>query len=313
MLCKSFHCDICEYKTTRKDSFKKHMQTYKHYINSNNLNNHVNINVQPSIIKKYQCPTCNKIYNHRQSMYKHSKLCSSQENNSEILIQNNENKVSTIINNENNEKLSKKDDYKELIKILVEQNTNLQTMIKEMIPKIGNNNNNTIINNNKINMTLFLEQQCKDAPNMKDFIAGLQIQVGDLLHTKDKGIVNGITHIFLNGLKQLDIYQRPIHCTDSKRQTLYIKDDDCWAHGAEGRKIFSDAIQEVQAKHTKTIPEWEKQHPNWNNNDNLTEDYMKIVKYSTQFIDTNSNDENKIIRAIAKEVTLDKKQLQIED
>ena len=226
-----FCCYLCNYKTNRKSSYQKHLLTIKHILNSKNLNSNNEIDIQ----KKYKCNVCNRFYTHRQSMYKHTKLC----------ILNNSNNLNEI--EKDNQKLitlsldKEKDEYKELIKVLVEQNTNLQTMIKEMIPKIGNNNNNnnTIINNNKINMTLFLEQQCKGAPNMKDFIAGLQIQVGDLLHTKDKGIVNGITHIFLNGLKELDIYQRPIHCTDIKRQTLYIKDDDCWAHGAEGRKIFN--------------------------------------------------------------------------
>lgn len=300
-----FSCNICNYKTARKSSFQKHNLTIKHILNVKKLNSPTDSEIQ----KRYKCNVCNKHYNHRQSMHKHSKTCTFDNyvNNLNDMDKDNQ-KITTINENKDIEK----DEYKELIKVLVEQNTNLQSLIKDMIPKIGNNNN-TIINNNKINMTLFLEQQCKGAPNMKDFIASLQIQVGDLLHTKDKGIVNGITHIFLNGLKQLDIYQRPIHCTDIKRQTLYIKDDDSWSHGDEGRKIFSKAIQEVQARHTKTIPEWEKLNPNWTDNDNLTEDYMKMVKYSTQFIDTNSNDENKIIRAIAKEVVLDKKQLQIED
>jgi hypothetical protein len=311
----NFNCGLCNYKTTRKSSYQKHILSIKHILNSKNLN----IQSEPDMQKKYKCNTCNRFYSHRQSMYKHSKRCTNLISNNNNNNNYNESYLNEI--NKDNEKIisisscsseKQKDEYKELIKVLVEQNTNLQSLIKDMIPKIGNNNN-TIINNNKINMTLFLEQQCKDAPNMKDFIDGLQIQVGDLLHTKDKGIVNGITHIFLNGLKQLDIYQRPIHCTDIKRQTLYIKDDNGWAHGEEGRKIFSNAIQEVQAKHTKTIPEWEKQNPDWGNNDNLTEDYMKIVKFSTQFIDSNSNDENKIIKAIAREVVLDKKQLQLED
>lgn len=236
-----------------------------------------------------------------------------QTENKKIISKNN----NTLIKKQNNSSQhitntdKEKDEYRELIKILIEQNTNLQTLIKDMIPKLGTNN--TIINNGKINMTLFLEQQCKSAPNMKDFIAGMQIEVSDLLHTRDKGIVNGITHIFLNSLRQLDIYQRPIHCTDMKRQTLYIKDDDEWQHGEKGRQIFSNAIQDIQAKHTKTIPEWEKEHPDWSDSDKLTEDYMKMVKYSTQSIEFNSNDENKIIRNIAKEVILDKKILQIDD
>ena len=304
---KYYFCETCNYKTTRKDSFKKHIDSIKHIINCDKTNS----NIKPILEKKYKCSNCNKIYSHRQSMHRHKLKCDLHTNKKQ------ETNIITIIDNNKSAQLEKNslpsdnDDYKEIIKSLIEQNNNLQGVIKDMIPKIGSNN--TIINNNKVNMMLFLEQQCKSAPTMKDYIAGLKIQVSDLLHTKDKGIVNGITNIFLNNLRQLDIYERPIHCTDMKRQILYIKEDDnTWLQGEESRKIISNAIQDIQAKHTKTIPEWEKMHPDWPESEHLTEDYMRIVKYSTQFIDENSNDENKIIRAIAKEVILDKKYLQIE-
>ena len=312
---KQYFCEPCNYKTTRKDSFNKHIECLKHIMNCGTNKNYI----KPILEKKYKCSFCNKMYSHRQSIHRHKIKCEIQFNYKDQINEycNNDNTNTNTSDSNQLEKLivqgdKDKDEYKDLIKVLIEQNNNLQSVIKDMIPKIGNNNT-VINNNNKFNMMLFLEQQCKSAPTMKDYIAGLKIQVSDLLHTKDKGIVNGITNVFLNSLRQLDIYERPIHCTDMKRQTLYIKDSNTWLQGEESRKIISDAIQEIQAKHTKTIPEWEKLHPEWPSNDNLTEDYMKMVKYSTQFIDENSNDENKIIRAIAKEVIIDKKQLQIED
>ena len=187
------------------------------------------------------------------------------------------------------------------------QTNNINTMNNN----ITNNKIGTINNNTNVNMMLFLDNYCKDAVSINQFVDGLEVQVEDLLHTKDKGIIQGISNIFINALKDMDIYKRPIHCSDLKRATLFIKDDENWTKGKESREKLSTAIKHIGQMQCKLIPEWESTYGNNMNKEKLDTEFAKIVKNVTTYIAPNSKEEDKIIKSIAKEVTLNKKEIDL--
>ena len=166
----------------------------------------------------FRCGYCGKEYKHRQSLNNHKKKC---DYKPEV-----EDTMEKIVKEETKEDI----DYKDVILTLVKQNNELQNTIKEMIPKIGNNNTTTTntTNNNQFNLQMFLNEDCKNALNIKDFVNSLQLSIQDLTNTGKFGYVDGISRIFVNALNDMDITERPIHCTDLKRETVYIKDADKW-------------------------------------------------------------------------------------
>ena len=178
---------------------------------------------------------------------------------------------------------------------------NLMNMVQDMIPRIGNNNNS----NNQININVFLKEHCKDALNLKDFVDSLRIELNDIINYHDKSNVDALGNVFVRGLNQLDLYKRPIHCMDLKQEKLYIKNNDEWEHNHTERDMLSGAITAVAAKQSRVIQEWEKIHPDWNKNEKLTNEYMRLVRATTQPIEKGSIEENKIIHNIAKEVVVD--------
>ena len=175
------------------------------------------------------------------------------------------------------------------------------TIINEMIPKLGNNNNT-----NRFNINLFLNEKCRDAINMTDFVESLQIHLEDLVYTKNNGLVEGISSLFLNGLKRLDTYKRPIHCSDIKRETLYIKENNEWECD-NGKEILRSAISNVAHKQRKSISEWVDDNPNWMQSDKGKDEYIQIVQSLMTDL-REGQGENKIIKSIAKEMVIDKKE-----
>ena len=179
------------------------------------------------------------------------------------------------------------------------ENQEMRDMVKDMIPKIGNNN--TTINN-KFNLQFFLNEECKDAINLTDFVQTLQLELGDLDKTRTGGYVSGITNIFVRGLKELELHKRPIHCSDLKREVLYVKDNDTWEKDNSEKQIMKQAINTVAKKQIDIIKEWEASNPDWNKTETGTKMYIDMVRNVT---DTTDN-ENKIIKTIAKEVIIEK-------
>jgi hypothetical protein len=193
-----------------------------------------------------------------------------------------------------------------MISLLVSQNQNMlmenhemREMVKDMIPKIGN----TTINN-KFNLNVFLNEQCKDAINLTEFIDTLNLELIDLDNTRHHGYVNGIANIFIRGLKQLDLHKRPIHCSDYKREILYVKDNDAWEKDTDDKTIMKHALTNLAKRQIDKIKEWEDKHPEWNKTEDGTNNYIKMVKSLTDCEDNKSD--NKIIKTIAKEVIISK-------
>jgi hypothetical protein len=256
--------------------------------------------------KNYNC-SCGKKYKHMSSLCNHKRLCTGIKN---IHIE------QTSIVPENNDKI----DHEDLIQELMKQNNEFKTMLIEQNTKImelakeGKYITNNTTNNNNFNLNLFLNEKCKDALNIMDFINQLQLNTSDLDMVGRLGYTEGISKLFIRGLKELDLFKRPIHCSDLKREVLYVKDKDFWEKDNEEKKKLKTAIKYIAAKNFKQIHEWQEEHPessDYNNQKNT--DYNMIVLHSMGGATAEEDEKNynKIIKNVAQEVTIDKSSKQV--
>jgi hypothetical protein len=209
------------------------------------------------------------------SLCKHKKTCIVEPIIVEPII------VEPLLNNEfeNPENLIKylMKENAEFKQLLIDQNKQMMGQMVEFAKKTGHN----ITNNNSFNLSLYLNETCKDALNIMDFVNQLQIGIKDLEETGRLGFADGISKIFINGLKQLDVSNRPVHCSDSKREILYIKNNNEWNKEDDERKVLTSAIKHVVNKNIKQIPEWTKVHPDFNDSDSKENDrYLQLVMES---------------------------------
>ena len=268
-------CEKCNYKTFKKNDYEKHLLTMKH----TNLHN----TYKCDAIINYVCE-CGKEYKHRQSLYTHKKTCKGICDNDNVLLP------------------DSKDNMKELVLQLINQNSELQKTIHEMIPKIGNHNNNS--NNNikqKFNINVFLNEKCKDALSMDEFIDKIEVSMKNLLTTKEKGQVNGISNIIIENMNKLSLYERPLHCTDKKRETLYVKNNE-WEKD-DSKEHINKALKKVESKQLKNLNVWLEEHPNYMNNSLEQEEFAKLMSECGKSID---DGREKIIKKLCDNVYLDK-------
>jgi Zinc finger, C2H2 type len=291
---KKYECEICDYITTNSYDYKKHNETIKHKNMSLSIKS-MQFIAKNTQNKKYSCKNCNKEYKDASGLWRHKKICINIEKQEESKTFEETQDLIQYLIKENN-------DFKQL---MIEQNK----QILELAKNTNNINNNINTTNNNFNLNVFLNETCKDAMNIMDFVSQLQIGVDDLEETARLGFAGGISKIFINGLKDIDVPHRPVHCTDPKRETLYIKNDGHWNKEDENKKILINAIKHVANKNMNQIPEWKKQHPGHNDSESKDNDkYLKIIcesiSGSTQE-ETNKN-YNKIIRNIVKETIIEK-------
>ena len=268
-----YECKKCNFKCNKITDYNRHINTQKHKYK------------QLECDKTWVCD-CGKRYKYSSGYYRHKKQC-----NSSIIINNN-----TNTNDVDNETT-----YKNMFLAMVNENKELHNQINELIPKIGSNNNNTI--KQKLNINIFLNEQCKDALTMNEFIDKIKISLDDLLLTKEKGITEGVSNIFIENMNKLSLYERPMHCTDVKREIVYIKSDDdnnlgpsLWEKDSENKKL-KDAINKISCAQRKKLDLWIENHPNWQNNLEEQEEYMALIKNCTDNLQENKR-ENKIIKKI---------------
>jgi hypothetical protein len=205
---------------------------------------------------------------------------------------------------------------KELIQYLMKENSEFKQLMleqnKQMIQlakNSGHHNNNTTNNNNNFNLNFYLNETCKNAMNIMDFVGQLNVSIKDLEDTGRLGYVDGISKIFINGLKQMNVNDRPIHCSDLKRETLYIKDNNEWNKESDDKTILTNAIKQVAHKNMKQIPEWTKLHPEFKDSCSKENDrYLQIVSESMSGTTEEESKKNytKIIKNIVKETVIDK-------
>jgi hypothetical protein len=192
----------------------------------------------------------------------------------------------------------------EMIMKLIEQNGKLQEQLVSL-SKEKNVVNNIVNNTNNFNLNIFLNEKCKDALNISDFIQSLKITLDDLMYTKNKGLVEGITNVMIRGLRQLDVYKRPIHCTDTKRETMYIKDCEKWEKDDNHDKI-KNTILKIANKERNMISAWVDENPDWFDTEATQIEYLTMVRNVCEPIENDEKCEKKIIRNISREVFLDK-------
>lgn len=273
---KNFVCESCDFKCSKKGDWSRHLQSRKH-----NTTNTTDFAILHQSIE-HICE-CGKSYKYRGSLHNHKKSCIKSVDDA------NYNKIG--IKEEG-------DDYKKMFITLLEKYDNLQNTLMEVIPKVGNNsttNHNIINNDNKFNINVFLDEKCKDAMNLKDFVESIHMSISDLENIGEKGFTQSVSNIIIDKLNSLDVYHRPLHCSNNKRETLYVKDDNKWEEENMSTPKLKEAINMIANKSTRMLPVYEKTNTNGQD-----VKYIEIVNAVMQYPKENE----KIISNIAKEVMI---------
>jgi hypothetical protein len=286
-------CKICDYNTSVKFSYDRHTLTSKHLKMVKNVKNETNETKKEKKEKKENMTCeCGEVYYSRTTLWRHKKICSLIET---LVVQ--------------SDKTDKKD---ELIDYLMKENKEIKELILELAKKDSYNNcNNTVNSHNKaFNLNFFLNETCKDAMNITDFVDSIKLQLSDLEGVGELGYVEGISNIIVKNLKELDITQRPLHCTDKKRETMYIKDEDKWEKDEEKKKLHK-VVRKVTCKNQNLIPTFKEKHPDCNTyHSKFSDQYNKIIIESMGGKGDNDYEkEEKIIKNISKQVIIDKEQV----
>jgi hypothetical protein len=297
---KKFICEICDFSSSNKYDYTKHLSTDKHKNNASTTDGN---QIVAKSSKKYICENCDKNFNDRAGLWRHKKKCL------DITIEDlaNEEKQQQLVDY----LLKENSEFKQLMidqhKQMLEQNKHMIEMSKNTGHHNTNNSHNTT--NNSFNLQFFLNETCKDAMNIMDFVSQLQVGTKDLEETGRLGFANGISKIFINGLKKINVNDRPIHCSDAKRETLYIKNNDEWNKAGDDKVILTNAIKHVAHKNMKQINEWTKEHPGCRDSDSRENDkYLRIVSEAMSGSTAEETNKNytKIIKNIVKETVIDK-------
>jgi hypothetical protein len=285
-----FHCIACDYFTSRKNDFNRHILTPKHHKANEWL---ILANDTPQNPQNHKCSYCEKIYKHKSSLCKHMKQC----------LFKGQTKIQPISDSQIDSKL---------VIELLKQNQELQKSLIELSKEKGitNNSFNNNINNNKtFNIQVYLNEDCKDALNISDFVNSIQIQLHDLEETGRLGYVDGVSKIITTKLNDLDATKRPIQCSDIKRETLYIKDEDKWVKEDDKKEKIKTAIKQITRKNIQQIPNWVKENPGCLDPESKQNDtYLHIVSnaMSGSSSEEQTNNINKIVTKISKETIIEK-------
>ena len=294
-----FQCNKCNYNTSNKICYDKHLMTAKHKMDNKSSE------VCLKVIEKNKC-NCGKIYKHIQGLYKHKKIC----DNKNLEKKNIELPIANTIIKSNNSNLEPYNIITELLK----QNNELQKQIieiskepKQIINNYTNTSNNTTTNQS-FNLNVFLNETCKDAMDVKEFLDNLNPTIEDLENVGEKGFVRGISDIILNSLKSIDINKRPIHCTDIKREIVYMKEDGAWNKDDKDNSRMKELIRKVENKNFYNVFEWQKDHPDIMILD--SPDYMKrnmLIEKSCEAVNKEDKVRGKVLKELLKEIHINGK------
>jgi len=314
---KKFSCNYCNITCNRKSEWDRHLLTKKHI---------GNITGNKETVKTdFQCETCNKIYKSRKGLWGHTKTCKEQynnnENNENTIIDSSLNEIKLLTNLvielvKNNTELQKQtcelqkqnQDVQKQNQDFQKQTTELQKQMIEVCQKIQPGN--TVINstnnshNKTFNLQLFLNEECKDAMNMSDFINSIELKISDLENIGKLGYVEGMSSIIIRELNDTDMYKRPVHCSDAKRETVYVKEENKWEKDNKETKQMVKAVRGVDKKNYKLLTSWKDMDPKCvDSKSNQCDKYMKIM---SKVMDGDIENVHKVIKKIAKEVLIDK-------
>ena len=284
---KKFYCAICYYDTCKKYDYIKHLSTDKHKKQENDSKMVEKNDELSQKVAQFKC-TCGKVYKYDSGYYRHKKVCD-YKNERDVLK---DVDAILLLVKQNNE-------FKEMI---MEQNKMIIEICKEKTTLIQNTVNKTF------NLNVFLNEQCKDAMNIMDFVDSLNLQLSDLENVGKHGFIDGISNIIVKNLKALDINKRPVHCSDTKREIMYIKDEDKWEKENIEKTKLRKAIKHIAHKNSRLLTEFKKKYPDCIYSDSKQSDqYNKIIiEAMGGHGDNDDEKENKIIKQIAREVVIDK-------
>ena len=286
-------CEKCNFVSCNKKDYIRHTQTKKHEIN---VSQGFSMEKNPKNPKKpqnlYICD-CGKKYQDNSGLWRHKKKCK---------IETEENVTLEIT------PIDEVQELKEFMKYLMKENSDMKSMMMKVIENGTHNTINTTNSHNKaFNLNLFLNETCKDAMNINDFVESIKLQVSDLENVGEIGFVEGISNIIVKNLNALDVTKRPIHCTDKKREIIYIKDENTWEKD-ESQCKMRRMIKKVVSKNQRLIPKFKEQNPEYNKSSSKVSDkYNKLIIESMGGSgDNDLEKEDKIIRNIAKNIVVDK-------
>ena len=300
---KNLTCETCHFKCSKNSDYKRHLITAKHSMlqNASKMLQYASKKNATANKQQIKC-ICGQYYSHSSSYYRHKKKCDFQHNDIEEIISSNE--------------MTDKD----LIIMLVKQNTKLMEQNTGLVDILKNNNgqqisnninslNNNNNNNKTFNLQFFLNETCKDAMNISDFVSNVKLELEDLEHAGRSGYVEGISNIVIKNLNKLEQHMRPLHCSDNKREVLYIKDNNEWTKETEKKPILTKAIKTIANENIKQINKWRQKYPDCTKSDSKKNDlYLKIVSNSMNGLTKEEGEQNinKIISNVAKKVVIDK-------
>jgi len=299
----NYTCELCHIKCSKKNDWERHLLTAKH---NRKCGNKIEMKILP---KNYTCK-CGKVYETNSGLWKHVKNCKVQneiiyEDKQYSIIKENPDIVDLLIN-ENKE-------FKNVIIELLKNNTDLQKQMIDVCQKIqpttiNNNTNNNNSHNKTFNLQFFLNEQCKDAMNIMDFVNTFQLQFSDFERIGEVGYVEGISNIIIDKLSKMDIYKRPIHCSDAKREIMYVKDKDVWEKENATNSKLRLAVRHITKKNSDMVRPWAIKYPNALNSEHHLSDTYQIMVIEAMGGNSGTMEqcENKIIRKISKMVLIDK-------
>ena len=303
---KKYTCDSCDFTCCKKGDWNRHLSTLKHIEGYNMVTNGVTNDVITSITSNHKLETdepitsitsnhkceCGNVYKHRQGLYRHRNKCYIYQSDN-------------LTTHDNIKHMDNSIDKELLIKMLLKNQDVMEKMV-EMIPNMGTNNshNTNSHNTNNFNIQMFLNDHCKNAMNLTDFIHSLPITSETYDSTIENGLTKTITNMMVNGLNDLDILERPIHCTDASRKILYVKESDKWEKDNNMLHIMK-GIKQLSLKQRTMINKWKDANEGWDKDDKLQSKMTNLVFNSMTQIEIDDKETNKIINSVSKSVYLD--------
>ena len=307
-----YYCEICNFNSSKKSNYDIHLTTAKH---NKILNGDNNQSVKCPTCESVNCHKCQcgKCFKHRQGLSRHRNNCnynSSQESKMKEVTDNDDKLSNTIIMlvKQNQELVKENQEFKQL---LIDQNKQMMEMAGNMGNTVNNNNNTSNVNShNKFNLNVFLNEDCKNAMSLTDFVNTMNLTIEDFIQTGELGFVDGISKVMVERINNMDLHDRPVHCTDLKRETVYVKDQDKWEKDVEKVRLRK-AVNNVAKDNKSLTSEWMEATPDVNTSG--TANYENFFKYSQSALggmgtDKNKAFEDKIMKNIMKETTIDRGQ-----
>ena len=309
----NYCCLQCDYNTYKKYDYERHLLTSKHQNGTKMVQKTKKKTKKPNSAKKenYEC-ICGNVYKYSSGYYRHKSVCDN--------VNKEECENECIIEAQLQDNLANNYDLKQIVLDIVKSNHELQKqnvelqkqvldICKNIQPSINNHTIHNNCNNKTFNLQVFLNETCKDAMNISEFIENISLQLSDLENMGKLGYVDGISNIIIQNLNALDVTQRPMHCTDKKREIVYVKDDDEWQKEQDDKKRIKQVISSIVSKNLQLLPEYENKYPDYMNPESKKSDeYNKIIMETMGGAINNNGVKNKekIIRKITKEVTIEK-------